>query len=87
MQKVLLLYVAAVNFLAFILFFWDKRKAIARRRRISEETLFFISLLGGSIGAYVAMRLFHHKTHKIMFKIGIPLIILFHFMAVALVLF
>ena len=86
MQKLLFIYVALINLLAFILFFLDKRRAMGHRRRISEETLFFVSVLGGSIGAYSAMRLFHHKTHKVMFKIGIPLIILFH-LATALVLF
>ncbi len=54
----------------------DKRKAIKKRWRIRESTLFLIAFVGGSIGAILGMRIFHHKTKHWYFVYGIPLILL-----------
>ena len=54
----------------------DKYKAIHQAYRISEKALFMIALFGGAYGAYVAMYLFHHKTRKLKFKLGVPVIVL-----------
>lgn len=54
----------------------DKRKAILHRRRIPERTLFLIALLGGSLGTWIGMYLFRHKTRHLRFVLGIPLILL-----------
>lgn len=54
----------------------DKYKAIHQKYRISEKALFMIALIGGAYGAYVAMYLFHHKTRKLKFKLGMPVIVL-----------
>ena len=53
----------------------DKKKAIDGKFRISESALFLLSLLGGSLGGFIAMHTFHHKTRKWYFKLGIPLIL------------
>ena len=72
--KVLLIYLLAVNLLAFALYGIDKRKARKNARRISEKALFLIPLLGGSLGAWAGMRIFHHKTKHWYFRFGIPAI-------------
>ena len=45
-----ILYLTAVNSAAFLLFAADKKRAKEKKRRISEKTLFAISLLGGKFG-------------------------------------
>jgi len=54
----------------------DKKRAIKRKYRLSEKTLFTIALLGGSIGSTWGMYAFRHKTKHWYFKIGMPFIIL-----------
>lgn len=53
----------------------DKQRAIHHQWRISESTLMGVALLGGSIGILLGMTLFHHKTSKPLFYLGVPLII------------
>ena len=71
-----LYYLLAVNTLTFLLYGIDKYKAKKARWRISEATLLMMAVIGGSIGAWAGMRLWHHKTIHKKFKYGIPLIIL-----------
>ena len=52
----------------------DKRKAIKKKYRIPEKTLFGIAIIGGSLGSYIGMRIFRHKTRHWYFAYGIPLI-------------
>lgn len=54
----------------------DKRKAINRVYRISEKKLFFVALIGGSIGSILGMHLFRHKTKHWYFVFGMPLIVI-----------
>ena len=74
MKPWLILYLFAVNIAAFALFGADKRKARRGDWRISEKALFLSAVLGGSLGALIGMRLFHHKTKHWYFVIGIPTI-------------
>lgn len=66
----------AVNLAAFLLFGADKRRAKRTGRRIPEKTLFAAALMGGSVGAILGMRVFHHKTFHRRFTVGLPLILL-----------
>ena len=52
----------------------DKRKAEKGKWRIPEKTLFIITALGGGIGTITGMYVFHHKTRKLQFTIGLPFI-------------
>lgn len=52
----------------------DKRKAIKGSWRIPEKTLFIITAIGGGIGTTAGMFVFRHKTKKLNFLIGFPLI-------------
>lgn len=71
-----LYYLLVVNTLTFLLYGIDKYKAKKARWRISEATLLMMAVIGGCIGAWAGMRLWHHKTMHKKFKYGIPLIIL-----------
>ena len=73
-MDIILIYVAVVNIAAFLMYGIDKWNAKRDFRRFPEKTLLVIAAIGGSIGAYVGMQLFHHKTRKPKFYIGIPLI-------------
>lgn len=74
-MKILLVYLVCINLVSFGLMAADKRRARARRWRISERTLFAAALLGGSLGAIVGMYLFRHKTKHWYFVVGMPLIL------------
>ena len=67
----------AVNITSFLLYGIDKYKAKKGRWRISDATLLLMAVIGGSIGAWGGMRIWHHKTMHKMFKYGIPVIIIF----------
>ena len=69
-------YLLAVNIVTFILYGIDKYKAKKGKWRISEATLLTMAAIGGSIGAWAGMRLWHHKTMHKKFKYGIPVIII-----------
>ena len=69
-------YLLAVNIVTFLLYGIDKYKAKKGKWRISEATLLTMATIGGSIGAWAGMRLWHHKTMHKKFKYGIPVIII-----------
>lgn len=69
-----------VNAAAFLLFGADKWKARHSRWRIPESTLLLLAALGGSIGALLGMKIFHHKTRKPKFYLGIPAILILQVM-------
>ena len=69
-------YLLAINAVTFILYGIDKYKAKKNQWRISEATLLTMTAIGGSIGAWAGMRLWHHKTMHKKFKYGIPIIII-----------
>lgn len=71
-----MIYLLIVNLLGFCLMFVDKMRACKQRYRISENSLLFVALIGGSIGSYIGMYFFHHKTKHVRFYIGIPVMII-----------
>ena len=74
-MNIILYYLLAVNIATFFLYGIDKYKARKGRWRISEATLLMMAVIGGSIGAWSGMRLWHHKTMHKKFKYSIPIII------------
>jgi len=72
MTTMLLIYLAAMNLLLFALMGIDKAKARRGQRRISESTLFFFAVVGGSLGGVLGMSVFRHKTLHTSFRIGFP---------------
>ncbi len=71
----ILIYLEAVNVLAFVLMGLDKRFAQRQRRRLPEATLLGVGILGGSIGGIAGMYFFRHKTRKPRFYVGLPVIL------------
>ena len=53
-----------------------KVKTMQGYSRISEATLLMLAVIGGSIGALLGMKIWHHKTMHKKFKFGLPLILL-----------
>ena len=78
-------YLAAVNIIGFALFGIDKRRAVRHAWRIPERTLFFIAIIGGSIGCILGMQVFRHKTKHIKFVIGMPVILVVQILLAAVV--
>ena len=76
MTNIILGYLLAVNIATFFMYGIDKYKAKKGKWRISEATLLTMAAIGGSIGAWAGMRLWHHKTMHKKFKYGIPVIII-----------
>jgi len=72
----LILYcLLGVNLLAFVLYGVDKGKAKRGAWRTPEWVLFLVALIGGSLGALLAMGVFRHKTLHKKFSVGVPLIL------------
>ena len=81
------LYLICVNLLGIIYFFIDKQKAKRQSWRTPEATLFTIAIFGGSIGCLLGMYMFHHKTQKPKFYIGMPVILAVQILLVLTALF
>ena len=69
------IYLILINLVAFIVYGIDKGKARRHRKRIPESTLILLAIMGGSIGSWLAMYIFRHKTKHRKFTIGIPVIL------------
>ena len=70
-------YTVLINLVTFFLFFVDKLKAKRKEkresiRRVPEKTLFLLAAVGGSVGALLGMKVWHHKTLHKTFRYGIP---------------
>jgi len=72
------LYLFIINFIGFVCMYLDKEYAKHKQFRISESFLFKLSLFGGVIGAYLGLYYFRHKTKKLKFVIGLPIILLIY---------
>lgn len=71
--KMLISIIFLMNLISFTIFYIDKRKSIKGKNRISENSLLLSALLLGSIGAFLSMQIFRHKTKKLKFRILVPL--------------
>lgn len=71
--KAFAIYLAAINVATFVVYGVDKLKARRGQWRISEAALLLLALLGGSLGAWLGMKAWHHKTLHKRFSYGIPL--------------
>ena len=74
--KNIIIYLIAINVIAFFAMWIDKVKAKHGNWRISEKGLFTLVLLGGGIGGIAGMYTFRHKTKKVYFTIGFPVILI-----------
>ena len=78
-------YILATNIFTFALFGYDKLCAQKNWWRVRESTLLIWSAIGGSLGAFLAMNIFHHKTLHLKFKLCVPIFLCMHVLIIALV--
>lgn len=79
---ILIGYIIIINIISFFIMLYDKKQAIYHNFRISEKTIFIVSLLLGGIGTYIGMYVFRHKTKHLKFTIGIPIVIILNIISV-----
>ena len=75
LHQLTLYYLAAINVITFLIYGIDKWKAKKQKWRISESTLLILAVIGGSVGAWIGMKTWHHKSLHKKFKYGIPFIL------------
>ena len=80
--KFMAAYLILINLIGVAVMGMDKAKAKKHAWRIPEKTLFFVSLIGGSVGTWAGMYLFRHKTKHWYFVIGMPAILILQIMIV-----
>lgn len=81
----ILIYLTVINIIAFANYGIDKKKAENGEWRIPEKTLILYALAGGSLGALLGMRVFHHKTKKMKFVLVIPTILMIQIVAIVVI--
>ncbi len=72
---VVVIFLVVINAVTFCVYGIDKWKAKKSKWRVSEATLLGLAVVGGSVGAWLGMSVWHHKTMHKKFKYGIPAII------------
>lgn len=82
LKQVIVIYLAAINIVTFLLYGIDKWKAKRKRWRITEACLLWMAALGGSPGALLGIRLWHHKTLHPQFRYGVPVILIAQLLAI-----
>ncbi len=68
-------YLIIINAAGWLIMRVDKDRARSGKFRISEASLFTVALIGGCIGMILGMRQFRHKTRKLRFTLGLPVIL------------
>ena len=87
MNQAFLYSLIVLNIVTFLIYGIDKWKAKQGSWRISEATLLILAVIGGSIGALLGMKIWHHKTMHKKFKYGLPLILLAQIALIYLILY
>ena len=82
-----LIYLAVINVVTFFMYGIDKWKAKRSKWRISEAMLLGMAVIGGSIGAWLGMKTWHHKTLHKKFKYGVPAIIIIQLALIGYILY
>ena len=80
---IVLIYLAAINVVTFFMYGIDKWKAKKSKWRIRETALLGLAVLGGSIGAWLGIKVWHHKTLHKKFRYGVPAIIIIQLALIA----
>ena len=71
-------YLAIINVATFLTFGIDKLKARQSKWRVREAALLMLAVLGGSLGAWLGMQIWRHKTLHNKFRYGVPAILIIH---------
>ena len=86
-MKYVAIALAAWNLVVFCVYGLDKDKAKKDKWRIPEKTLLLLAFFFGGLGAFLGMRVFHHKTKHRLFTIGVPVCLLLNIAALYVLLF
>ena len=86
MKEIVVIYLVVINVVAFVVYGVDKYKAKRGRWRTPEATLLGLAAIGGSIGAWLGMKVWHHKTMHKKFQYGVPLILIAQIVLVVFIL-
>jgi uncharacterized membrane protein YsdA (DUF1294 family) len=75
--QILVAILVTLNIFSFVVMARDKHRALDKQntKRIPEGLIFFLATIFGSLGVYLGMFIFRHKTRKWYFQFGIPLLI------------
>ena len=76
MNNIISCYILGINVIAFIVYGIDKLKAKRGKWRIPESTLLLLAAIGGILGAWLGMKVWHHKTMHKKFQYGVPLLLI-----------
>ena len=74
-----------INIITYIIYAIDKYKSMHHNWRIRESTLIMLAVIGGSVGALLAMYTVRHKTKHNKFRIGVPVILAVQIIVVCVV--
>ena len=80
---IVLIYLVIINVVTFFMYGIDKWKAKKSKWRIRETALLGLAVLGGSIGAWLGMKVWHHKTLHKKFRYGVPAIIIIQLLIIS----
>ena len=72
------IYLLIINAWGMLFMLADKHRAKKKMWRIPEAALMGIAIIGGSLGILLGMYLFHHKTQRLKFSLGIPILVIVH---------
>jgi len=75
-------YTVIINISGMLMMLCDKRRAVRGSVRIRERDLLIIAALGASVGILASMIFFRHKTRKILFTAGVPVMLILQTVAV-----
>ena len=84
---IVLVYLAIINVVTFFVFGIDKWKAKKSMWRIREASLLTLAVLGGGVGAWLGMRVWHHKTLHKKFRYGVPVVIMIQLAIIGYIIF
>ena len=73
---IIILYLIIINIITFFLYGVDKWKAKQAWWRIPESVLLGMAAIGGSVGAWLGMQVWRHKTQHAKFRYGVPIILI-----------
>lgn len=82
---VLGIWLGLISLVSVIVTILDKIKAVTHKWRVKESTLLILSALGGSVAMYITMHIIRHKTRKLKFMLGIPLIFILQLVLVIII--
>lgn len=73
MKQAILVWIVLMSIISFVVYGIDKECARKEKWRIKESTLILLGFIGGGIGSFIGMKVFHHKTLKKEFQILVPI--------------